>query len=512
MGTATLTPDNRRVPRVSEPLDDTTSLDASRIDIGARIGWLLRVSRSAGGYSLRQMAAALEEHGVSVSAATLSRIESDGLRSVVALDGYATVLGLADGALRVPVDLLCRSFSYGPSTRVPAAEPTLERFSRACRAVEVDHPTGGDWLEFIRQHGDDTPFGLPEHVMRAHVRRLALEQCRSVGLTRWVRYEALLWLRFSVYDDLVAEVAAEILADPDLQVGEDLMTAVAERPTRGVVRWTGELLQRPSVYQARSASYAIQSMLVTGGGLELADWESLPGAFDAAWQVAEGDPVRRQALSELHAALPPPVQRQVTAVNRPPPPAPAPRVWTRDRQNVHYGFAISLAHEVTSARGLPDDPMLARLLFESMYDPRGVRMYCSTVLIAASPYSRDLVHVLLSRRGCGPDDHTRTAAARVAAFCHVDEELPDVGSLLSSTSPLEFQHAVRIYGDTGHLLPETAVARGLAGDEMLACHTLTALGRAGDPRLVDIASDAARPGPVRTTAAWWLRHGPRITQ
>lgn len=511
MGRAALTPDNQRVPRVSEPLDDTTSLDASRIDVGARIGWLLRVSRSAGGFSLRQMAAALEEHGVSVSAATLSRIESEGVRSVVALEGYAAVLGLRQGSLRVPVDMVCRSFSYAPSLQLPPSKPDLERFSRACRAVDADQPTGGDWLEFSHQHTDVSPFGLPDHLMAPHVRRLALELCRSVGLARFLRWESLLWLRTTAYGDLVAEVVKDVLRDPGIQIVDDLASAVVERPSKSVVAWAGGLLCDPSALVVRAVSYAIQSMLVTGG-LELSDLESLPPAFDRAWRVAEGDQVRREALSALRAALPPPVQRQLTADGPSHPSAPGPKVWTRDRQNAHYGFVTSLAREVTTARGLPDDPMLARLLFESMYDPRGVRMTTSTLLIAGSPYAAELVHVLLARRGCGPDDGTRQAAARVAAFCHVGEELPDVASLLCAPDPHEFQHALRIFGDAGHHLPESALERGFDGDEMLVCHTLTALGRAGDPRLEKIAADAARPGNVRATAAWWLRHGPRITR
>ncbi len=506
-----MTPDTRRVPRGSEPLDDTTSLVASRIDVGARIGWLLRVSRSAAGLSLRQMAAALAERGVSVSAASLSRIESEGVRSVVALEGYASVLGLPAGTLRVPVDVMCRSFSYGPPIRQPVGKPTLDRFSEACRAVDGDHPTGAEWLEFSRLHGNDTSYGLPADLMGERVRRLALELCRSVGLARWLRYEALWWLRFSAYDDVVAEVTAGVLIDPDVHVGQDLVCAVAERPDREVVQWAGQLLGQPSAYLTRAAAYAIQSMLVNGR-LELADWASLPAAFDRAWGDADGDPARREALSALRAALPPPLQRQLTVAGPDHPRASGPTVWTRDRQNAHYEFATSLADDVRRARGLADDPMLARLLFESMYDPRGVRMSISTILLAGSPYAADLVEVLLARRGCGPDDLTRTAAARVAAFCHASEELPDVESLLCAPDPAEFQHALRILGDAGHPLPQSAMERGLAGDELLAGQTLTALGRAGDPRLEQLAADPDRPAHVRATAAWWLRQGARITR
>ena len=89
------------MPRNAETIDDRTPLTASRIDVPARIGWLLRTSRSLAGLSLREMSAELKAHDVSLSATSLSRIESEGQRSAAALDGYAAVLGLPDGALRV---------------------------------------------------------------------------------------------------------------------------------------------------------------------------------------------------------------------------------------------------------------------------------------------------------------------------------------------------------------------------------------------------------------------------
>lgn len=497
------------MPRVSEPVDDTTSLDGSRIDVGARIGWLLRVSRTAAGLSLRDMSAALEQHGVTLSAASLSRIESEGHRSVAALEGYARVLGLAEGSLRLAVDYLCRSFSYAPPTTVPSPPPTLERFTAACLAVDADRPTAGDWLAFSRQHADGTGFGLPAHLMAPYVRRLALELCRSVGPARFLRYEALLDLRRGAYGDLVVATVVEVLDEPGIQVVDDLVNMVAECPAREVVVWVGERLRHPSVLQVRAASYAIQGMLVTGG-LELDDWRDLPAAFDRAWPTADADPLRRAALAELRGALPPPLQHQITSRERTTSPVTGPRVWTRSRRNLHYGFAAGLSRAVTTARGLPDDPMLARLLFESLFDPRGVRKSTSTMLLAASPFSCALVLVLLESRTGGPDDGTRAAAARVAAFCHLEEELPDLDSLLAADNPEEFRHALRFFGHAGRPLPDGAVERGLAGDEILVGQTMVALGLAGDHRLTLIAADPDVPEPTRAAAQWWLRHGSRI--
>ena len=76
--------DDVAVPRLSGVLDDRTPLTASRIDVAARVGWLLRTHRSVVGLSLREMSVALRDHDVTLSAATLSRIESEGHRSEAA--------------------------------------------------------------------------------------------------------------------------------------------------------------------------------------------------------------------------------------------------------------------------------------------------------------------------------------------------------------------------------------------------------------------------------------------
>lgn len=496
-------------PRASEPVDDTTSLDASRIDIHARIGWLLRVSRTAAGLSLRQMSAALAERGTPLSAASLSRIESEGQRSVPALEGYAAVLGLPEGMLRVPVDFACRSFSYGPPTQLPPPEPSLTAFGAACRAVEADRPTGVDWLSFSRQHADDSGFGLPGHLMEPHVRRLGLELCRSVGLPRFLRYEALLGLRRSAYADMVLDVVMDTLSEPGIQVVDDLVNVMAELSSPNVIAWNCQLLRHPSIHLVRAASHAIQSMLVNGS-TRPDDWADLPRNFAEAWRVADGDPVREGALGQLRAALPPPLEQRITVRSRPAAPGARPRVWTRNRRNLHYGFASYVAHAASSRRGLPDDPMLARLLFESMFDPRGVRMAIATVLLAGSPYAGDLVRVLLAERTNGPDEATAPAASRVAAFCHTGDELPELGSLLESEHPEELRHTLRIFGDSGQPAPAETVERGLAGDEVLVRSTLVALGLAGDPRLVTISGDSGLPKSTRQAAEWWLRHGTRI--
>jgi len=502
--------DDVAVPRLSGVLDDRTPLTASRIDVAARVGWLLRTHRSVAGLSLREMSMALRDHDVTLSAATLSRIESEGHRSVAALDGYAAVLGLPEGALRVPVSLLCRTFPYAPEEQSKPAVRCLDRFSRACEAVEVAAPTGGAWLEFARQHAEDGGLGLPRALMETHVRRLARELTRSMGVGRGTRSEALVLLRCSIYAEVVDDVVRPLVLDPDSQNYWDLLSTLSDHPTPSLLDWLASLLGEPSIYRALGASYALQNMLVVGG-LGLEDWSRLAPHLHRAWEDSDGDPARRELLGQLWSALPPPLQAQIRETCCPEPTTrPVPRVWSRTRRNVHYGFADSVARTVTARRGQAEDPLLSRLLFEAMFDPRGVRLSNATRLLAYSPFAADLVRVLLEERDRCPDAVSRTAALRVAAYCHAGEDVAGVDALLDSGGDADFEHALTIYGRSGRLLPQAAVDRGLAADEMTARRTLYALGLAGDPRLTGISSQTSLPTWVRRGADWWTDLGPRI--
>jgi transcriptional regulator with XRE-family HTH domain len=499
------------VPRNAETIDDRTPLTASRIDIPARIGWLLRTSRSLAGLSLREMSAALKARDVALSATSLSRIESEGQRSAAALDGYAAVLGLPDGALRTPVDILCRSFSYAPPAPPQAVAPSLERFSEACEAIAAPSPSGGAWLAFARHHSSNGGFGLPTTLMEPHVRRLADELCRSVGVVaRLTRYEALALLRCSAYGDLVDSVLREMILDPDAQVLYDLTSVLAENPTPALLHWAGAMLRHESIAVARGASFALQGMLVTGG-LQVEDWEGLVPHFTSAWHDAGSDATRRTVLTDLCAALPPPVQSQIRDTCRVEADLlPGPRVWSRSRRSAHYGFARSIAGDACARLRHHEEPLLERLLFEAMFDPRGVRMSTSAFFVAVSPFARALAPVLIEERGHGPDEASLSAALRIAVWCHAGETLPAAEPLLHSGNVHEFEAAVMIAQRSGRPLSQDTLERGLSGGGATVRKTLHCLAMTDDPRLADIASDRRLPDSTRRAARWWMDRGDRI--
>ena len=392
----------------------------------------------------------------------------------------------------------------------PTGPRTLEGFSSAFEAIDVASPTGGAWLEFARQNvGGDV--GLPRPLMAPHVRRLALELARSSGVVaRFARAEALALLRCSGYADLVDDVVRGIILAPDAQSYWDLLVALAERPTPRLLHWLGGLLADPSDYRARGASYAIQALLVRGG-LDRESWSGLIGHVGTAWRGGAVTADRRAMLGQLWAALPAQLQSDALASCRPDPAArPAPTVWSRSRENQHYVLAESLARTVTRRSGHREEPLLARLVFEAMYDPRGVRMSSATSLLAFSPFAGELVRVLLEHRDGLPDATGRQQALRVAAFCHSGEAPESVERLLDSDDDLELQAALTMAGRGSRPLPRRAVERGLSGDELTVRRTLHCLGLTGDDRLDAIAVDEARESWIRDGARWWREQGPRV--
>ncbi len=498
------------MPKHSDAVDDPTALTASRIDIPARVGWLLRTSREVGGLSLRQMSVALRERDVALSASTLSRIETEGQRSSAALDGYAEVLGLADGALRAPVDHVCRTFHYAPKPTPEPTVPCLDRFSEAFEAIDVAAPTGGAWLRFARENAADRGFGLPRTLMEPQVRRLAVELGRAVGPAHLLRYEALAHLRSSAYGDVVEQVFRKIGPTPALKLWFDLLSVVTDRATPDLLDWAGELLTHESVAVTEGASHGLQNMLVVGG-LSPADWTAWIPHFERAWRDAGKDAAQRQVLSQLCAALPRSLQariRRTCQVEQEP--SAGPRDWSRSRRNVHYEYATSLARAVCTHVGHREEPLLARLMFEAMFDQRGARVVTSLVLVGASLFGAPLVPVLVEGLDRAPDEASRRAVLRLIASCHRGEELPAAAAWLDAEDADEFSRALAITGRSGRRLSEASVARGLSGDEATVRTTLYSLGLAKDPRLESIAGRSSLPLTTRTAARWWAEHGGRI--
>jgi hypothetical protein len=494
----------------SEP-EDATPLDGSRIDVSARIGWLLRTNRLAQGIPLRAMAQRLAEAGTPYSVATLSRVETGALRHGAVTGAYERALGLPHGALRSPIDVVCRTFPYSPADVDPDL-PTrsLAGFSAACASVASDRPSGPDWLRFAEHHQTGVGLGLPEQQMRPLVRRLASEVGRSVGVAYTTRYEALARLRCSEYADLVDEVARELVLEPAAQVVNDLMSAVAELPTPELLRWTGELLAHPSPPVALGATLAIQNMRSVDG-LDAEEWRHLVTPFVRAYDAAADDRRRREQLTLLFKNLPPAtrstIQGRLAARLEP---VRGPEAWSPSARNRHFQYVAGLADRVCSTTGMTGRPILTRLLFECLYDFRATRVVTASFLLNASPFVPVLQPLILEAVRTGPDGTTRHGAAALLSALMVPWRKPDVAGWLTGEDVTLAQAGLVVTAHAGAAVP-VEVLRGLLADQRVDPRlVLYSAGMCGHAALPDLAGDPTLPPSVRAGAQWWLRQGRRI--
>lgn len=497
--------DDGAVPRPPDEIDDRSALDGNRIDIAARIGWLLRTSRVAAGLSLRDLAAAAGPGAT--SPATLSRVETSGRRSGQVVAVYEEALGLPYGHLRAPIDVLCRTFSYAPPDAEPhVPPPTLAGFSAAVDAVR-GAPDGHDWLRFAEYHAA-TPFGLTAADARPLVARLASEVNRAAGSAYQLRYEALARLRCSGYDGLVDEVVRSAVSAPGMQRPADLLSAVTELPTPALVAWCGELLGHPSWHIARAGCLGLQNMRSVGG-LGRADWLPLVAPLAAACRASVGDPLREPILSGTLASLPSSVRTAVhDLLDQPLAPPRRAIAWTRSRRNAHFGHAAAMAAELSGDSG--DEPMLARFLFEILYDFRATHVVTTSFVLAASPYGRAARELLGRAVLDGPDETTRHGAAYAFANLMLPFEEVDPSPWLAADDPVVRGAGLTIAGFAGAALPAGLLDRCLAQGGEAAHDALFAAGMSGQPELATIAADPRQPPEIRDGAAWWLREGTRV--
>ncbi|WP_418057749.1 helix-turn-helix domain-containing protein [Pimelobacter simplex] len=495
--------------RHTDEIDDPSPLAGARIDVSARIGWLLRTTRAAAGVPLRELARRAGEESA-LSPATLSRVETAGRRSGRVIAAYERSLGLPYGHLRAPVDVLARTFSYAPADTEPyLPEPTLAGFSTACDAVAVDEVAGHDWLRFAEYH-TLTPFGLPTATVRPLVARLVGEVGRSAGAAYQLRYEALSKLRCSPYGDVVAEEIRQALEVPGIQRSGDLLSAVTERPTPELVAWCGELLGHESWLVARSGCLGIQNMRSVGG-LRRSDWLPLVPVFAAACDAAAGDPLRQPILSGTLACCPPEFRAAVRALLTEELVEPRrAAAWNRSRRNRHFAHASALAGQITgSSQG---ETMLARLLFEVLYDFRATHVTTSCFLLAASPFADAVRERLCVTALDGPDETTRHGAAYAFSTLMIPFETADPVPWLASPDPVVRGAGLSICGWAGVPLPGDLLRSLVTADDEVARDALFAAGMSEQPELGALAAARRLPAPVRAGARWWAATGGRIVR
>ena len=490
-------------------LDDRTALNGARIDVLARTSWIVRVARLVPPTGTTLTLEALAKR-IGTNPARLHRLETGVLRDGALVDGYEQVLEAPTGSLRAPIDVTCRTFSYAPADRNGGTRlTTVPEVSRATERVACGEAIGGDWLAWARALSAPAAVGMPESLAAELIGRLVSELGRSVGPAYPSRYEALSLLRCSGYGHLVLAVAQQVVADQDVQVLNDLMSAVGEAVTPDAIDWCLALLDDPRDRLVIGGALALENMGEICG--DPAFWgpltEPLVERFDGA---VEGS-VREEWLSHLLRLVPSSAWSGTRSrPSRDLTPAAAIEDWTRSRLNDHWSTCEARAGRVTSWLGLPDQPMLARLLFDIAISPHESRAVTSYMLLGSHPRLASALGAELAELAeSHPDPVIRSRVGRrLPGMLH--DAFPHQAKRWLRGADRELRDRALLLAGNAGVPVEAEVLRTALGEEGASARAaLYAAGMAAHPLLAEIASDGFGPC-INGAAAWWLGQGSRV--
>lgn len=488
-------------------VDDDSALNAAEIRVGARIGWLLRMTRQSapgGPPPLETMASRLD-----TSPAQLHRLETGQLRDGRLVDGYEQVLQRPEGSLRAPIDIVCRTFPTSPGDRDPGVLATsVDDMSALTDAVSAAQVDGGTWLRWARSISQPGAIGLPSRLAAELVDRLVSELGRAVGVGYPSRYEALALLRCGPYGEVVLDAARRAAGDPHVQVLFDLMSAVGEAASPDAVAWCLELLGADNPRLIVGGALALENMDLVAR--DPAFWRPLVDPLIERFNAAEPGSDRWRWLSHV-LRLPPRSELARATVEPRQRPAPPARIedWSRTRLNGHWTDCERRAGVITDGVGLPAQPMLARLLFDIAISPFESRAVTSYMLLGALPtLVAPVAEALADLAAHHPDPVVRDRVGRRLAGTMHGVLPPAVRAWLQSNDPTRRDRALMLAGASGTGIPEDVLRAAVADGPASRHAALYAAGMAGASLVSELTAhpDEELAGGAR----WWERHGARV--
>lgn len=498
-------------------LVDTSPLTGESIDVGARIGWTLRMARltASSGIDARLRSMARE---LGSSSANLSRLETGQRRVGVLIDGYERVLGLAEGSLRAPVDVLCRGFArVAPRDADPGGFPaTVEEMSALTEAVLGPEPvSGGQWMRWSGALAQPGNLSLPRELFLGATRRLCVELGRSVGSAYPTRYEALSRLRCSPYGRWVVDVAREVVADPCASGTFDVMSGVGESWADDVESWFLELLRTgTTTRQVMAGSLGLEN---TGEIVGERFWESVFDELVAAFDASAAGSASEEWAAHLLRLVPLSVLDSCPRrPARPLPPVPEGDETDASTLSALWEHCVEAAERITVDLGLARQPMLARLLYDVAFCPWESRAVTSYMLLdALDAFAGGLareVHHLASVAPASRIKERLVSRWMHSPYAH-DASLR--GDWIGDDDPVVRGAGLEAAGASGVQLPEAVLLEAMA-DPRTASSAVISAGLSGH-RLVRVGGGVGEQGgpllreEVRHGLAWWASAGARIT-
>ncbi|AKU18203.1 hypothetical protein [Luteipulveratus mongoliensis] len=483
---------------------------SGRVDMNARAGWLLRISRyglseTSGaafaaevGRTLRSGARRLSDSQLTAAEHGDRPVGSDLVR------GYELVLGMPEGALAGPLEMASRHWVGWPwqfEQDRPAPRAEVDGLVRHFfDAVPSDALTGGDWLHLARVLTPPTAaLGVPPQLQSAWIAQLVDELMRSVDHAYFLRIEAL--SRLVAFPDtcaLAEEAIMRAVSEPGAQGVVDPLSALGDSQedevfvrlidllsrATGAVRFGAALALVEPLHQDRLSPPLVQRLAV------------------ALTTLGQAEPAPGDDLRMLVRLLP-----EASRTELPP------GLQVDGVQTVEVGADGEVARETTryvevvKRATLPHtkDAMLERLLSTAITNTSAADTFHALSLVAASPY-RGIVsaaagELILQGRG------TRALAAgrcRLIARLATSGEEDILKQLLEHPDPMVRNAALTGYAHTPRGIPHEVDLETLMRHPTTADRALYAAGMSQHRALdrLELLSD-----DHTIITKWWRRHG-----
>lgn len=506
--------------------EDRTSLRASTVDVDARVGWLLLMSRlhhrdsefALGGPFM----AALSEVGLQADRSAVSRWESGKMQPRFSvLTAYERVLELRTGQLSSVVNELRRAYApEGQRAWAPVLDPQSEAFHlRLDYLLDIlmsDKATGPDWTEFGYYVSAPDMLYLHGSVWRDLTYRLVDQMARSVGLAYLQRFETIrILLEHRVAHTWLLRAAGDYLSDPAVQIVNDPVGVLEISPSAEAAALLLEKFistESEAVFQATVASVAYK---VGMGQYAAPEIDRIEAALLVAMRKREREIV---GLEELLIAMPEASQARLMDASRglqghqDLATAAAHGEWVRPdtAKRVAQQFADQARSRLRSSALYDEDPMTPRLIREALFSARGEHRHHASLALLGSPFRPHLASALADHVDSSPwEDPIVPRVLRLLRYLAGPEQEPVILEWIPKATDAVLPDMARTLG---HLAPSgvsmDVLVERLRGDNSLHDRAiLYGIGMRRDPLLPTLARDPSLDSSIRRAASWWVRQG-----
>ncbi|MGA9747415.1 MAG: hypothetical protein WBQ50_08175 [Nocardioides sp.] len=519
----------KRPGRVQQIAYDATPLNSVSVDVEARIGWLLAMSRlhhpDASFRDGRVFIAALGDEGMPTSRSLLSRWESGEIPiSYEAMAAYERVLGLESGRISSITAyvgaILPRVKARLARPRLDPAEPAFsDRLDELVTLAEDGGALSRDWQD-LGWHLAAVPHAfLRSSTWSAICGNLINELPRTVKLA-YRQYSAAAFNLAQVprAQGYLVDSIADYVADPGAQVLTSPVGLLDRLPTREASALVLDMVEQPPTKSVFRVGVWLAAQKLTDGHFDESERARLDMIVLQLWRRNPAQ--ASDDLAELIAGMP--EGMRATLVHA------AERAGRR-----RLGYAVEHGEEVIATRAraissqiadqartlVPQEPnyaedrMLSRLVREALFHRDSERRHLASLLIASSPFGRAVTDCLLmALRDAAQPPPMRSRIATLARYLSDETHRLRMIGLLDDGSEDVVTPIAQGIGHMPYSAMSDQVLRSTLGRELTtsARGKMYALGMSGSPGLATIASSEGPPGWQREAAAWWRERGPAI--